>query len=185
LLSLPQPFLASLFPYLIKLASNACDGGNGTLLRFNLLALVAFAQSIDVNQILCSSRRELCYQQVLSRDKWPTIRYLTCPALKADNSSLKSWCICGLSFHPIKVKVEVHYGANSLASRQALPGPVFVRLHRLQAIVASDSFVHLPKLAQLTMGTLRLPNTLPSGNNSASTGRHTYRETLERSIFVP
>jgi len=46
---------------------------------------------------------------------------LTCPALKADNSSLKSWCIRGLSFHRIKVRVEVHYSANPFASRQALP----------------------------------------------------------------
>jgi hypothetical protein len=52
----------------------------------------------------------------------PTIRHLTCPALKTDNGSLKSWCIRDLSFHRIKVKVEVHYSANSLASRQALPG---------------------------------------------------------------
>jgi hypothetical protein len=54
-----------------------------------------------------------------------------------------------LSFHRIKVKVEVHYSANSLASRQALPGPIFVRLHRFQAAVASNPFVHSTKLATL------------------------------------
>ena len=40
------------------------------LLPFDLLALVAFAQSIDINQILCSASRKFCNQQVLSRDKW-------------------------------------------------------------------------------------------------------------------
>ena len=40
------------------------------MLLFDVLALGAFAQSIDVDQILCSARRELCNQQVLSRDKW-------------------------------------------------------------------------------------------------------------------
>ena len=40
------------------------------LLRFNLLAMAAFTQCIDVNQILCSTRRKLCNQQVLPRDKW-------------------------------------------------------------------------------------------------------------------
>src|SRR5882672_4305382 len=77
---------------------------------------------------------------------------LTCPALKADKSSLKSWCIRGLSFHRIKVKVEVHYSANSLASRLALPGPIFVRLHRFQAAVPSNPLVHRIKLAQSTKG---------------------------------
>src|SRR5882672_785673 len=77
---------------------------------------------------------------------------LTCPALKAGNSSLKSWCIRGLSFHRIKVKVEVHYSANSLASRQALPGPIFVRFHRFQAAVPSNPFVHRIKLAQTAKG---------------------------------
>jgi len=36
--------------------------GHSRLLLFDLLALVAFAQSIDVDQILCSARRKLCNQ---------------------------------------------------------------------------------------------------------------------------
>src|SRR5271155_1218107 len=54
----------------------------------------------------------------------PTISYLRGPALKADNSSLKPWCIRGLSFHGIKVKVQVHY--------RSLPG------RRCQARYSSD-----------------------------------------------
>ena len=76
---------------LIKLASSIRDGRSGTLLLFDLLALIALAQCIDINQILCSTRRNLCNQQVLTRDEWygqiiiysnicssypPTIRYL-------------------------------------------------------------------------------------------------------------
>ena len=37
---------------------------------FPPLALAAFTQCIDVNQILCSTCRKFCNQQVLSRDKW-------------------------------------------------------------------------------------------------------------------
>jgi hypothetical protein len=54
LLSLPQPFLALYFFDLIKLASSASDGRNETALLFDLLALVTFAQSINVNQLPCS-----------------------------------------------------------------------------------------------------------------------------------
>jgi hypothetical protein len=69
-LSVPQLFLTPFFLDLIKFASSASDGRNGTLLRFDLSALVAFAQSIYVDQILCSARPELCSQQILSRDNW-------------------------------------------------------------------------------------------------------------------
>jgi hypothetical protein len=72
--------------------------------------------------------------------------------LKADNSSLKSWCIRALSLQRVKLKVEIHYGANPLASRKSLPGPIFVRLHRLQAVVPCDPFVHFTKVAQTPMG---------------------------------
>jgi hypothetical protein len=73
---------------------------------------------------------------------------ITWPALKADNSSLKSSCVRGLPLQRVKLKVEVHYGANPFVSRQALPGAIFVRLHRFQALVTSDPFVQFTKVAQ-------------------------------------
>lgn len=52
----------------------------------------------------------------------------------------------------MKVKVEVHDGANTFVSWESLPGPVFVRLHRLQAVEPCDCFVHWRKVPHTTVG---------------------------------
>ncbi len=38
-------------------------------MMIDLLALATFAQSIDIDKILCSTSRKLCNQEILSRDK--------------------------------------------------------------------------------------------------------------------
>ena len=58
----------------------------------------------------------------------------------------------------MKVKVEVHDGANTFVSWEALPGTIFVRLHRLQAVEPCDFFIHQTKLTYTTVGRFERPN---------------------------
>jgi hypothetical protein len=48
-----------------------------------------------------------------------------------------------------KLEIKIHHSANPLTSREALPSPIFIRLHRVQAFVTGDSFVHRIKVAQI------------------------------------
>jgi hypothetical protein len=50
-----------------------------------------------------------------------------------------------------KLEIEIHHSANPLTSREALPSPIFIRLHRVQAFITGDPFVHRIKVAQILM----------------------------------
>jgi hypothetical protein len=62
LLSLLQPVLAPLPPDLLKFILRTLGGKGRTLVMIDLLALATFAQSIDIEKILCSSIRKPCNQ---------------------------------------------------------------------------------------------------------------------------
>src|SRR5208283_2066233 len=72
----------------------------------------------------------------------PTTRYLTRCAFKVDKSSLKSECIRSHTLHPIALFRQFRNGGHALMHGSALPVPVFVGFHFVEAGVLTDGLVH-------------------------------------------
>src|SRR5450759_2557602 len=70
------------------------------------------------------------------------MRYLTLWALKMDKSSLKSWNIGGRALHRVGGKGDFSNRVHALLRGPAMPVPIFVGLHFIEAVIDADGLVH-------------------------------------------
>src|SRR5260370_30324743 len=70
------------------------------------------------------------------------MRYLTRRALKMDKSSLKSGYIRGSALHRISGKSNFGNRIHSFMDGPALPVPILVGLHFIEAVIDVDSLIH-------------------------------------------
>src|ERR1700733_9772892 len=72
----------------------------------------------------------------------PTTRYLTRCAFKVDKSSLKSECIRPHTLHLVALFRKFPNGSQPLMHGPALPVPIFVGFHFIEAGVLANGLVH-------------------------------------------
>ncbi len=70
------------------------------------------------------------------------MRYLAPWALKMDKSSLKSWNIGGRALHRAGGKGEFSNRVHALLRGPALPVPILVSLHFIEAVIDADGLVY-------------------------------------------